>query len=174
MALWAVVALLLLPTFVMAAEANEGLTNWALGASYRYSMEPENTYGDPGNKLTDGMYGPAVFSDEAWVGHLRNDFRVITVDLGQVRPVQEVRANFLQDWSVGVRYPQEVIAEVSPDGVIWDEVGVQTFAPHEMDLSAKFSEVTVFEGLNHEVRYVRITVLVDVWVFMDEIEVLGR
>lgn len=164
-------AILLSVSFVAAAES--GLTNWALGAAYTYSIEPNEGYPDTGGQLTDGVFGRPGYTDKAWVGHLRNDFRVITVDLGSLRPVQEIRANFLQDNSVAVRYPREVIAEVSVDGRTWKEVGFRTFDPYKMDLDKGFTQPTVFSGLDHEARYVRLVVVVDVWMFIDEVEVLG-
>lgn len=163
---------LLVPTLALAQESS--LTNWAKGASYLYSMAPNETYPDDGGQLTDGVYGQAVFSDPAWVGNLRNDFRMITLDLGQVRSLQEIRANFLHQVSVGIYYPQEVIAEVSTDGVLWEEVGFQVFQPHRMDSSSGVSQPAVFAGFDAEARYVRLTFLVDVWVFIDEIEALGK
>lgn len=163
------VMLLLVPTL---AFAEESMTNWALGKSYTYSMAPEDQYADTGGQLTDGKFATIpAYNDPAWVGHLRSDFRTITVDLGEVRPIQEVRANFLQQISTGIYYPQEVMVEVSADGILWDEVGLQEFRPSQ--LPAAFIDTVIFDQIDVEARYVRITVLVDVWVFIDEIEVLG-
>lgn len=160
---------------VAPASAQEGsdLTNWALGASYTYSMPPSTDYPDSGGQLTDGVFGLASYTDKAWVGHLRNDFRVITLDLGAVRPVKEVRANFLQDGEVAVRAPVEVIAEVSKDGATWTEAGFQSFNPFQMDLVKPFTIPAIFPDVDTDAQYVRLIIRVDVWMFIDEIEVLG-
>lgn len=156
------------------AVAEEDLTNWALGKSYTYSMAPHENYPDEGGQLTDGVYAQLPkYHDQAWVGHLRNDFRTITVDLGEVRPIQEIRANFMQEMSAGIYYPVEVMAEVSADGVLWTEVGLQRFNPFLMG-TEDFIKPVIFDELDENARYVRITFLVDVWVFIDEIEVLGK
>lgn len=148
-------------------------TNWALRAPYTYNIEPSTTYPDSGGELTDGVYAAPRYQDQGWVGHLREDSRDITVDLGKVRPVQEIKANFLQESSVGISYPHEVSVAVSPDGSVWQEVGRQTFDPDEMDKTKGISVPAVFSDLAHEARYVRLTVAVGVWVFIDEIEVWG-
>ena len=103
------------------------------------------------------------YHDQAWVGHLRNDFRTITVDLGEVRPIQEIRANFMQEMSTGIYYPVEVMAEVSADGVLWTEVGLQRFNRVSMG-TEDFIKPVIFDELDENARYVRITFLVDVWV----------
>lgn len=155
------------------ALAEEGLTNWAFGKSYMYSLAPHENYPDTGGQLTDGAYANAPhYSDKAWVGNLRNDFRTITLDLGEARPIQEIHANFMQQLSAGVIFPQEVMAEVSTDGVLWKEVGLQQFNPYQMG-DQNFIQKVVFDQIDETARYVRITFLVEVWVFIDEIEVLG-
>lgn len=162
---------LLIPGVAM---ADDGLTNWARGKSYTYSMIPHDNYPDTGGQLTDGIYAVSPhYTDKAWVGHLRDDFRTITVDLGEVRPIQEIHANFMQQLSTGIIYPVEVMAEVSTDGVLWKEAGLQQFNPYQMG-DGNFIQKVVFDQLDESARYVRITFLVDVWVFIDEIEVLGK
>lgn len=164
------VALVCLASVTLAADP---LTNWALGASYTYSMAPDDKYADTGGELTDGIYAMAVYSDPAWVGHLRNDFRVITIDLGAIRRINEIKANFLQQWAVGARYPEGVIAEVSADGILWEEVGYAQFSPHKMEMNYGISQSVTFPDLEYDARHVRLTILVDVWMFIDEIEILG-
>lgn len=164
---------LMLMAIPVAAGAAEG-TNWALGATYRWSMAPSDQYPDiQGKQLTDGVYGENDYKDEAWMGHLRNDFRVITIDLGQVRPIREIRANFLQNWAVGIRYPEEVIVEVSRNGASWEIAGSEQVNPGRLGTEGSLTRTAVFSDLSFEARYVRITVLVDVWMFMDEVEVIG-
>lgn len=169
-----IMAMLLLGTAAMMA-ADDGLTNWALGAPYEYSAPVHDSYPDPdGTKLTDGVYATGDYLDPAWVGHRRADSRFITVDLGQVRPVQKIKTNFLQEWPKGVRYPYLVSVEVSTDGENWKEVGAEFVTPTDMDLTSYFYREAVFTGFNEMARYVRFFVIVENWVFMDEIEVLGR
>lgn len=167
------VMLLMGGTMMVAAE--DDLINWALGAPYEYSLPVHESYPDPdGTKLTDGVYATGDYLDPAWVGHRRADSRFITVDLGQLRPVQKITANFLQQWPKGVRYPYLVSVEVSEDGENWKEVGVEFVTPTDMDLTGYFYRKAEFTGFNEMARYVRFFIIVENWVFMDEIEVLGR
>lgn len=91
---FACIVAVLLPAAALAQEA-PALTNWAKGASYTVNLPPAEQYPDSGGELTDGQYANAFYGNPNWVGHLRNTSRIITIDLGAVRPVQEVRANFL-------------------------------------------------------------------------------
>jgi hypothetical protein len=79
----------------------------------------------------------------------------------------------MQEMSTGIYYPVEVMAEVSADGVLWTEVGLQRFNRVSMG-TEDFIKPVIFDELDENARYVRITFLVDVWVFIDEIEVLGK
>lgn len=71
-AVW--IVLLWLPTAEAAKDQPE-LRNLAAGIGYTWSEQPEPSYGDAGNKLTDGKYGSTLFTDPAWTGHLRKSTR---------------------------------------------------------------------------------------------------
>lgn len=74
---------------------------------------------------------------------------------------------------MGVYYPQQVTVEVSVDGTNWQRVASESVVPADLGTSRALTRQAVFSGFNVQARYVRLTILVDVWVFIDEIEVLG-
>ena len=145
--------------------------NWARGKSYVYNIEPHENYPDPDGKMTDGVRASTSWSDTAWVGHNRENYREITVDLGSVRPIRELRTAFLQSAGVGVGFPSEVIWYVSADGENWEEVG--TIQLKSADYPNPGIAPADVEELDVEARYVRLYFTVSVWVFLDEIEIWG-
>lgn len=145
--------------------------NWARGKSYVYNIEPHENYPDRDGKMTDGVRASTSWSDTAWVGHNRENYREITVDLGSVRPIRELRTAFLQSAGVGVGFPSEVIWYVSADGENWEEVG--TIQLKSADYPNPGIAPADVEELDVEARYVRLYFTVSVWVFLDEIEIWG-
>jgi hypothetical protein len=83
--------------------------NLAKGLPYWLSQSAHETYPDTGNGLTDGIIGTAVHSDSAWQGHLRNEFRAVTFDLGAPRPIERVDIGFLYEKSAGIFLPDRVL-----------------------------------------------------------------
>lgn len=57
----------------------------------------EEAYPDPGRALTDGASAGDEFTDPGWVGYLRQSSRAITLDLGGLRTVESISADFLFD-----------------------------------------------------------------------------
>ena len=115
------------------------------------------------------MRGRANFTDRAWQGHLREEFRAVTVDLGAPKPIASVRAGFLQETSAGIYLPDRVLLYTSVDGRDWS-------APLSLG-RASFGSVAdpgraevAFEGLSRTARYVRLVFFTEVWVFIDEVE----
>lgn len=146
--------------------------NLVEGLPYWISLAPDKTYPDSGRELTDGMKGPSAFGHMAWQGHLRNEFRVVTFDLGAVKPVDEVNVGFLHDPSAGVNLPNEVHLYTSVNGRDWK--GPKTVTRSMMGTpsgaarrEAKFVNVG-------PARYVRIVFTVYMWAFIDEVEVWGE
>lgn len=158
---------------VKGADSMPPQVNLAKGLPYWVSEKPSDTYPDTGGELTDGIRAAATYTDRAWQGHLRNEFRAITIDLGAPKPIDRVTLGFLHEPSVGVYLPTQVLLYTSVNGRDWDEpVGLrrETFG---VPAQTARKEVT-FAGLNRTARYVRIVFFVEVWVFIDEVEVWGE
>jgi hexosaminidase len=88
----------------------------AKGKPYTYNPDPEPAYDyDPLKKLlTDGQVAQSPRSKSGWV-MTPKDFEV-TIDLGEVRPVTKVSANFLKQILYNIYPPTSVEIGLSKDG----------------------------------------------------------
>ncbi|WP_339266517.1 DUF4855 domain-containing protein [Paenibacillus sp. FSL K6-1330] len=181
-AVW--IVLLWLPT-AEAAQDQPELRNLAAGIGYTWSEQPEPSYGDAGNKLTDGKYGSTIFTDSAWTGHLRKSTRSVIFDLGEKKSIARIQAHFLQDSSVGIAYPNTVSMYASNDGSQWGTLA------HIPSREVRWADVPpstqgyIWDGnedglAQHHpnatmayAQYVKVTFTTDVFVFLDEIEIWG-
>ncbi|MHA2855705.1 DUF4855 domain-containing protein [Paenibacillus lautus] len=163
-----------------------GLSNLVLGQSYTISQQPNSNYPDSGNELTDGRFGGTDYRTEQWQAHAGSDYpdersRTITFDLGGNKSIGAIRAHFLQDKGPGIYFPPNVTFSVSSDGQSWSTLATVSPPPAQDAASAEFvgwSGIT--DGVPGEsgadkvsARYVKVEFPVNVWVFLDEIEVLG-
>jgi len=163
-----------------------GLGNLALGQSYTISQPPNSNYPDSGNELTNGLFGGTDFRNEQWQGHAGSAYpeersRTITFDLGGNKSIGLIRAHFLQDKGPGIYFPQNVAFSVSTNGQTWSTLA--TVSP-TLAQDAATAEFVRWSGITDGVpgkagadkvyaRYVKVEFPVNVWVFLDEIEVLG-
>ncbi|WP_052759520.1 discoidin domain-containing protein [Paenibacillus sp. DMB20] len=177
----AVVTAILLFTMLIAlttgaaAEPSAELRNLAAGVGYTWSEQPEPGYGDDGKELTDGKFGSTVFSDAAWVGHLRKTTRAVVFDLGEKKSIAKIRAHFLQDSSVGIAYPNTVSMYVSDDHSQWGTLAhLPSKTPRWEPVSANTQDFA-WDGSKDGIgphkealayaRYVKVTFTTDVFVF---------
>ena len=108
------------------ALAGAGMTNLAHGMPYWLSLPP-GRYPDQGNELTDGVKGGTDFGQPAWQGHLREQFRVVTIDL-PVKPVRKWWSDFCMIRRRGSSCPTELL-QTSVDGHTW--TAPRALAKHE-------------------------------------------
>ena len=87
----------------------------AKGKSYIYANNAENTSDSFKKKLTDGQVAQGPRSDAEWVYATDKDLEV-TIDLGEVRAVTKVSANFLKRVLYGYFPPVSVEISLSKDG----------------------------------------------------------
>ncbi|MFD0958400.1 DUF4855 domain-containing protein [Paenibacillus chungangensis] len=190
--LLAVVILMAGVTSTFANEQEEGAqpasaagpSNLALGKPYHINQPADPQYADNGNKLTDGIRGVTAYEDEAWVGFYKGNNRDVVIDLGTNASIATIKANFLQATSGGIQYPNVVSISVSNNGDSWDLLRHEG-APAAFWLANPPLYEYVWDGTEHGVpggnkhtamayaRYVKISFTTNVWVFLDEIEVLG-
>lgn len=163
-----------------------GLSNLAQGLSYTISRSPNSNYPDSGNELTNGQFGGTDFSNEQWQGHAGSAYpeersRTITFDLGRNKSIGLIRAHFLQDQGPGIYFPQNVTFSVSTNGQTWSKLANVSPPQAQGDASAEFMGWSgSADGVPGKAgadkvfaRYVKVEFPVDVWVFLDEIEILG-
>ncbi|MBH5320847.1 DUF4434 domain-containing protein [Paenibacillus sp. GSMTC-2017] len=121
-------------------------------------------------ELTNGIFGTTDYGHVAWQGRNTATPYSFVIDLGQVRPVAEMTANFLQVESVFIFLPHEVRFAVSSDNSSFTDVGTVLKPAHSNnDLTHTFrlTDLTGIAG-----RYVKVEVIPanGAWTFIDEIE----
>ncbi|MCU6710257.1 DUF4855 domain-containing protein [Paenibacillus sp. J5C_2022] len=163
-----------------------GLSNLVLGDNYTISLPPNSNYPDSGNELTNGLFGGTDFRNEQWQGYAGSEYpeernRTITFDLGRNKSIGLVRARFLQDKGPGIYFPQNVTFSVSTNGQTWSTLATASPPSVQDAVSAEFVRWSgITDGVPGKAgadkvyaRYVKVEFPVNVWVFLDEIEVLG-
>ena len=89
--------------------------NLAYGCPVNFTIEPRPKYVELGRTaLTDGLYGGAGYV-ESWVGWEGTDAD-FTIDLGSIKPIHEIGADFLRQIGAWVLEPKAVRFLVSDDG----------------------------------------------------------
>jgi hypothetical protein len=148
-------------------------TDLALNKPYTASLAASSSYPDPnGTKLTDGVFGSAVYTDPAWQGRLTGSVYSFTIDLGSVQTIHEITSDWLQYQSVSIYLPQNVTYLVSSDDVNWTSVGsVNTPAVGLGNLSQEY-RVTDLASVSGRYVQIQVTPATDAWTFIDEAQVL--
>lgn len=137
--------------------------------TYTTPYAPQYTAGGD-SALVDGYRGGWTYGDKRWQGFLNTDMDV-TVDLGEVKAVTSVAAEFMQLSGPYVWLPREVIISVSKDGKSFAEMQrFQTDVPTTEDrLVFRTYE---WKG-DTQARYIRYQALSNGieggWIFTDEI-----
>ena len=72
-------------------------------ARYVFNIESDPTYPDNGSMLTDGVRANAAYyRNAAYFGHLRQDYRIVVIDLEAVYKIDKVLCHFLNQQDVGI------------------------------------------------------------------------
>ena len=136
---------------------------------YTSPYAPQYTAGGD-SALVDGLRGGWTYGDKRWQGFLNTDMD-ITVDLGEMKEISSIAAEFMQLSGPYVWLPREVIISISEDGnTFTEQARLHTDVPTTEDrLVFRTYE---WDG-KASVRYVRYQVLSNGieggWLFTDEI-----
>ncbi|GAB2694582.1 DUF4855 domain-containing protein [Paenibacillus thermoaerophilus] len=177
---------LILPAAAVASDngqASAPLENLALNKPYTFETPyPRDSHfgpiedvhlDDTGLQLTDGVFGGLSFSDKAYVGRLWQGYRTFHLDLGELATIEEIRVSTLQDLPNGIFFPEEVSYAISDNGQKWRHLGqVESALPTTLKGPAK--QTIAKTGIHTVARYVQIDIPAESWLFVDEIEVIGR
>ncbi len=145
-----------------------------------------NQYNAGGNDaLIDGIKGARDFRTGAWQGY-QNTNVVAIVDLGKVRPIETITANFLQDQRSWIFLPTEVECYVSDNPhTFYKSLPKNTFDSQSPSEEIKI-ETAQFNMNNYSARYIKIVAKNlgplpkwhlgyphqgTAWLFIDEIEI---
>ena len=86
---------------------------------YTSPYAPQYTAGGD-SALVDGLRGGWTYGDKRWQGFLNTDMD-ITVDLGEMKEISSIAADFMQLSGPDVWLPREVIISISEDGNTFTE-----------------------------------------------------
>ncbi len=104
-------------------EARGILKHLGYGCPVKYDCTYYPTYTAGGDTaLTDGVRGSWTYSDKRWQGFISRKHLDVTIDLGKVRKIKSVTADFMQICGPGVFHPAEIIVSVSDDGENFTEL----------------------------------------------------
>jgi len=133
--------------------------------------------------LTDGIHGTTMWRAGDWHGYQGQDFEAV-IDLKTPRPVQAVRAGFLQDVRSWILMPRTFAFETSLDGTTWTAGGTATNAVSERDYTLSTQRLAARRAAPVVARYVRVKAVnygalppwhlgagYPAYIFVDEIEV---
>lgn len=164
------------------ADRETGAFNVALRRPYTFegARQPADNYPDtnPPSKLTNGVLAPAgsSFSDPNFVGVNAQTVGMIpVVDLGTGFTIDHIRISSFAHASAGITKPSLVEFFVSDDNTTWTPVGSVTLSEAERTAGG-----TAWIGVDVPdapvARYVRVKATREsgTWIFMDEVEVIGR
>ncbi|WCO02020.1 GH92 family glycosyl hydrolase [Psychroserpens ponticola] len=123
--------------------------------SIKLETEYANQYNAGGNEaLIDGVFGTQDFRTGTWQGYWNEDL-ISTIDLGRIKPIQNVNVNFLQDQGAWIFYPTEVECLVSKDGTQYKSI--ETI---KIDAAFKNEDIIIknlaFKIPSEHYRYVKI------------------
>lgn len=158
---------LVLITSILAAQVN-----LAKGKEYFSKYEADPKYPDDGTKLTDGRYGYPDYKDTAWIGTTRKD-QIVVVDLKDLYQIDKVSINFLRSNDEAVFLPSRVDVAISEDGIKWQSISSITLDNKKMPPGKIITYKHSVEKISKKARFVAFKSISTVWLFMDEIEVLG-
>lgn len=129
---------------------------------------------DMASRLTDGVLGDGDWSGNRvkYVDFYRNVGRSVVIQLDELSTVNEINLRAMEDLGVGIYRPQKVGFSVSNNGgETWSFLG-EVSKNDAVRIDAKHLEYKL-DGMNYLVDAIRINFDVDVWIFADELQVLG-
>jgi predicted alpha-1,2-mannosidase len=103
--------------------------------------------------LVDGVRGSKNFRLGGWQGYQGQDFEAI-IDLGEMKPITQLSAGFLQDASPWIMMPRQVSFSISSDGASFKDVGTVRSDIPDNQMESTIKEFAV--SVNAVARYVKV------------------
>ena len=155
-------------------------TNLVSGLEYKVTLDahtdhtyPKLVLKDPNFALTDGKKGGSSMSDSAYLRFYRGTYTTVEFDLGSVKYVDGFKSGFFAGTGAGIYLPREMYLSVSEDGEKW--YTAYSYRDDTVISDRNQRRVQISETLDgyYKARYVRFRFSSDVYVFADEVEILG-
>jgi hypothetical protein len=147
----------------------------------KYPYAPQYAASGP-QTLVDFITGTTSFQTGAWQGFEGVDL-IATVDLGEIKNIQQIATTFLQDQGSWIFLPKEVSYAISTDGLNFKELDKINYAA-EQDAANKLIHAFTESFNATKVRYVKMTAKTigkcpswhlgaggTSWIFADEIAI---
>jgi hypothetical protein len=152
---------------LLAASFRNMLTNDATGKPVTLVSQPSAKYAR-GN-LTGGKLGVENYLDPAWLGFDNQDLDA-TIDLGQIQPLHQLAARFLQFAPAAILLPSRVEFAISNDGVTFRPVASVTMEAWPNNIHDYWIDMAATGELSTQGRYVRVHAINSGgWLFADKI-----
>lgn len=153
-------------------ESKEPTVHLAVGKSVYYRTPYHEKYNAGGNTaLTDGKGGNWTFTDGRWQGFIDGGKIDVIIDLGNVQPIQNISAHFLQMITAEVYLPASVTIGVATKDTTEFRTVYQEAFPERPDAPATIQLYT-WKG-REEARFIRFQATLPHkpggWLFTDEI-----
>ena len=151
-------------------ESKTQIDHLAKGCKVKYNIPYGDKWKAAGDvTLTDGIIGGWTYTDRRWQG--TTDNMDVVVDLGAVKDIHYIGANFMHSTGPWVYAPEKVDYYVSEDGSKYDHVAtIHCDIPEGYDALLFKMYGTVYNG---KARYVRMVAHKNyrdgAWLFTDEI-----
>ncbi len=155
-------------------------TNLVKGLEYTVTLDAQTSYTypnlvlkDPKFALTDGKKGGNSMSDSAYLRFYRGAYTTVEFDLGSIKYVDGFKAGFFAGTGAGIYLPREMYLSVSEDGEKW--YTAYSYRDDTVIADKNQRRVQISETLDgyYKAKYVRFRFSSDVYVFADEVEILG-
>ena len=157
-----------------------------LNKEVSYTNEWNEWYtGNAEKNLVDGKLGSIDFRDGNWQGFWGKNIDV-TIDLGELKPIMSVGANFYQYANSWIFFPKEISVQISEDRELWNQLS--KMVNEENDLSNKKHIKYMYSNTHYgrkdipKARYIRFQATnvgkvpdgheaagQEAWLFIDEI-----
>ena len=147
----------------------------AVAKPVTYKFDYNANYASTGaTALVDVLRGSKYFEDGRWQGWINNP-AVVTIDLQELKYVQQVVVGTLEEQGTGIYFPEEVKVEVSQDRANFQQVA-QTTRDYQPNPGAKIENFKLdFEA--QQAQYIRVSIQPlsktpkggGAWLFVDEI-----
>ena len=147
----------------------------AVAKPVTYKFEYSASYPSTGETaLVDVLRGSKYFKDGRWQGWINNP-AVVTIDLQELKEVQQVVVGTLEEQGTGIYFPEELKVEVSQDGTNFQQVA-ETTRDYQTNPGAKIENFKL-DFKKQQAQYLRVTIKPlsetpkggGAWLFVDEI-----
>lgn len=128
---------------------HKGINAKVISNSTIYPSYKENL-----KKWNDGYKGSRTFSDGCWIAYLEEDLEV-TLDLGEVKPLDSITVGFLQDHDNSILLPDNVIAYYKHKGK-WEIFDEKSIEANKFEMTAKRKEIQLSVEDTIETQFIRI------------------